>query len=193
MKLNKKGFSLIELMVAVGIIATLSMIAVPNFQRFAAKAKQANAKTELASIYSFETAFMTEFNMFHQNLPLVGYTPDGATLDLAPATAGCPTALPVGRLYLTGFLVSVGNGVPNGIVKPVGGIAVIPACATAGLGSSYNRDALLLPVPAVLTAAAVVGATTFLAQAHGMIRAGGLEDQWTINETKTLVNTQIGF
>lgn len=46
---RQRGFSLIELMVVVAIISILGMIALPQYQKFAAKAKVAGALSELAA------------------------------------------------------------------------------------------------------------------------------------------------
>lgn len=45
---SSRGFSLIELMVVVAIISILGMIALPQYQRFAAKAKLTAALSEVA-------------------------------------------------------------------------------------------------------------------------------------------------
>lgn len=47
--IRQRGFSLIELMVVVAIISILGMIALPQYQKFAAKAKLAGALSELAA------------------------------------------------------------------------------------------------------------------------------------------------
>lgn len=57
---SKKGFSLIELMIVVTIIGILAAIAVPNYQRFQAKARQSEAKSNLAALYAAEKAFFSE-------------------------------------------------------------------------------------------------------------------------------------
>ncbi len=46
---RSRGFSLIELMVVVAIISILGIIALPQYQRFSAKAKISAALSELAS------------------------------------------------------------------------------------------------------------------------------------------------
>jgi prepilin-type N-terminal cleavage/methylation domain-containing protein len=53
-----KGFTLIELMIVVAIIGILAAIAIPNFSKFQARAKQSEAKANLKGIY---TAKQTQF------------------------------------------------------------------------------------------------------------------------------------
>ena len=55
-RLSQKGFTLIELMIVVAIIGILAVIAVPNFQKFQARAKQSEAKTNLKGIYTAKVA-----------------------------------------------------------------------------------------------------------------------------------------
>jgi prepilin-type N-terminal cleavage/methylation domain-containing protein len=80
--MKRVGFSLIELMVVVAIIAFLAMIAVPNFNRFLAKAKRAEAYMNLSSIYAAEKAYYAENGTYSDVLSGeggIGWKPEGKT------------------------------------------------------------------------------------------------------------------
>ena len=61
---NRKGFTLIELMIVVAIIGILAAIAIPNFLKFQAKSKQSEAKTNLKGVYTAETGYFGEQNSY---------------------------------------------------------------------------------------------------------------------------------
>jgi type IV pilus assembly protein PilA len=71
---NRKGFTLIELMIVVAIIGILAAIAIPNFLRFQAKSKQSEAKELLSTVYTAEEAHFAEANTYG-TLSDVGFTP----------------------------------------------------------------------------------------------------------------------
>jgi len=80
--MKRSGFSLIELMVVVAIMAFLAMIAIPNFNRFLAKAKRAEAYMNLASIYAAEKAYFAEHGKYSDVLfgeGGIGWKPEGKT------------------------------------------------------------------------------------------------------------------
>ncbi len=56
----QRGFTLVELMVVVAIIGMLAAIALPRFKTFQAKARQAEARTNLASVFSLEQSYQGE-------------------------------------------------------------------------------------------------------------------------------------
>jgi prepilin-type N-terminal cleavage/methylation domain-containing protein len=80
MMLNKKGFTLIELMIVVAIIAFLSVIAVPNFFKFLAKAKRSEAYMNLGSLYTAQKVYWSEHGEYTSQLSGpsgVGWQPEG--------------------------------------------------------------------------------------------------------------------
>jgi type IV pilus assembly protein PilA len=74
---NEKGFTLIELMIVVAIIGILAAIAIPNFLRYQAKSKQAEAKVLLSGIFTSETAYYAEQNTYAVDTNNMGWTPAG--------------------------------------------------------------------------------------------------------------------
>src|SRR5512134_4000997 len=73
---NKKGFTLIELMIVVAIIGILAAIAIPNFLKFQAKSKQSEAKTNLKAIFTAETAYFGEMNQYG-DFVAINWSPSG--------------------------------------------------------------------------------------------------------------------
>ena len=71
---NRKGFTLIELMIVVAIIGILAAIAIPNFLRFQAKSKQSEARELLSTVYTAEMAYFAEQNSYAA-LGAAGFTP----------------------------------------------------------------------------------------------------------------------
>ena len=74
---NKKGFSLIELMVTVGIIGILAMIAIPSYNGFQARARQKEGFNLLNAYYTAAQATHTEFGYYPGNFVQSGFAPDG--------------------------------------------------------------------------------------------------------------------
>ncbi|GAB4365431.1 MAG: hypothetical protein Kow00128_07950 [Deltaproteobacteria bacterium] len=74
---NKKGFTLIELMIVVAIIGILAAIAIPNFLKFQAKSKQSEAKTNLKGVYTAETGYFGENNSY-EDFSTINWEPVGS-------------------------------------------------------------------------------------------------------------------
>jgi type IV pilus assembly protein PilA len=64
---NRKGFTLVELMIVVAIIGILAAIAIPNFLNFRLKAKTSEAKSNLGAVRSTEVAYFAEWNWYVGN------------------------------------------------------------------------------------------------------------------------------
>ena len=57
---RRKGFTLIEMMIVVAIIALLATIAIPNYVSFQLRAKTSEAKASLGAIRTCEEAYKAE-------------------------------------------------------------------------------------------------------------------------------------
>ncbi len=77
MKTNKKGFTLIELMIVVAIIGILAAIAIPNFLNYQCKAKQSEAKQSLGTIAKNQEAYVAEFNKYADSSVKLGFQVKG--------------------------------------------------------------------------------------------------------------------
>jgi type IV pilus assembly protein PilA len=64
----RSGFTLIELMVVVAIVAVLTMLAVPTFTTFIAKAKRTEAYTNLHALYAAQKAYWAEHGTYTTQL-----------------------------------------------------------------------------------------------------------------------------
>jgi type IV pilus assembly protein PilA len=159
-------------MVVVAIIGILATVAVPNFMRFQSKAKQSNAKVELAAIYTAETAFFAEHTSYHGYLSYIGFLPDGCT------GAGACTGNT--RIYASGFSAA-------GVTAAFGGVATGTNTAFAYPGNAAGSSPAITAITAGTAAAG-----TFTATATGTVRTG-MTDTWTMTEAKTLTNTSVGF
>jgi prepilin-type N-terminal cleavage/methylation domain-containing protein len=64
MKLTKKGFTLIELMVVIVIVGILAAVAIPKFTVASHKAKASEFPTVVASVYSAEHTYQAEIGTY---------------------------------------------------------------------------------------------------------------------------------
>jgi type IV pilus assembly protein PilA len=72
---RQDGFTLVELMVVVAIIGLLSAVAVPNFKKYQAKSKMSEAKLQLSALYTAESSFYSDYNMYSNCLTYMGFDP----------------------------------------------------------------------------------------------------------------------
>jgi type IV pilus assembly protein PilA len=74
---NKKGFTLIELMIVVAIIGILAAIAIPNFMNYQCKARQTEAKTALGTVRTLQEAYIAEYSGYGSTAGNIGFQMKG--------------------------------------------------------------------------------------------------------------------
>lgn len=164
---NQEGFTLIELMIVVGIIGILVAIAAPNFSKYQSKARQSEAKIALSAIYGAEKSFYSEYSSYATGLDAIGYAPEGQK-----------------RFYNVGFSSSITTSVTGFSASP----------NTNSNFTSLNNPYSCTGSVNLGTTDATTNPQQFDARASGCIRNGaGSWDTWTIDESKILGNVTIGL
>ena len=175
---NRKGFSLIELMIVVAIIGILAAIALPNFTRFQRKARQSEAKGLLGSYHTALKASAAEIGCFAGNFVAIGFQPEG-------------------ELYYR--INTVNNiNVATSCVLPTATVAINEAAcvitsATCSAVAGYAKTWSERSTTTTPTAGAGMTNNTYTATSSGNLGNTTANDEWRINEGKLLVNVTNGI
>jgi len=103
MKRSIAGFTLVEVMIVVVIVAVLSAMAIPRYMRSATKAKQSEARTILKQIYTMQQAYYAEH---------LSYCLDGVTANAANSSAYSPLMIEIMPSARYTYVISL-NGVDH--------------------------------------------------------------------------------
>jgi type IV pilus assembly protein PilA len=183
---SQKGFSLIELMIVVAIIGILATVAVPNFTRFQAKARQSSGKSLLAGYFSAQKATYSEYQYFPGNYAGAGFKPEGQLAYRLVAAdngdaAGSATTNP-------NDVGTVASGCVTTATAPSATV-----CGNAYLGSWTELASVAAPPSCTAAAAGAEGAAGSFLTCVGSNIGGTQADSWSINQLKVVTNTQNGL
>jgi type IV pilus assembly protein PilA len=124
---SQTGFTLIELMIVVGIIGILAAIAVPNYLRFQARAKQSEAKTNLGAIFKAQKAYLAEKSTYG-SFADIGFAPEGQN-----------------RYTYSSGLDNINNQTPPATIYPPAGVGETANLSSflASANSNIDSDAFM--------------------------------------------------
>ncbi len=118
-KRNKKGFTLIELMIVIAIIGILAAIAIPQFTAYKKRGYNASAKSDLKNIYTAAQAYFgdhpTETFTTTAHLAPFGYQ-SGAGVTIA-VQAGTQSTLAMTSTHSSGT-ITYSLTSPGGTMTP---------------------------------------------------------------------------
>jgi type IV pilus assembly protein PilE len=115
---SQRGFTLVELLIAMVIVSILAAIAIPSYSRYILKSRRTEAKSALLDLASLEERYFSTNNTYTTAPSNLGYP------------AGTAVSFPVGSSYYSITAINVIN-------------AVAPINATsAGTPASYTITAV---------------------------------------------------
>lgn len=151
---DKKGFTLIELMIVVAIIGILAAIAIPNFLKYQAKSKQSEAKTNLKGVFTSEASYFSEANSYNDlgtcGFGLAGNTAKVYAFTVVNGTTGATETAPgadtngwignPGAVAITSTISWISGRTPGLVSGASGGTGFPFNAFTAGAKGNIDSD-----------------------------------------------------
>ena len=136
-----RGFTLIELMVTVAIVAILGSIALPSYTRYIARAHRADARTQLLQVAQFMQRFYAANDSFAKdraNQDVMDQVPDNLKVSPADGTKLYDLTMPLGEAPLTNAMSFTVRMVPVS-----GRVMATDECGTFTLTSTGVRGVIV--------------------------------------------------
>ncbi|MGE0616858.1 MAG: type IV pilin protein [Bacteriovoracia bacterium] len=194
---NRSGFTLIELMIVVAIVGILAAVAIPNYNRYQARARQSEAKVLLGGAFTALQSFAIEQASYTSCLNDVGFGVDGA---MSFYTTGFPDAVAIAgncsragaaNVPCTDVLQTTGCTGAGGAMTAMVGVTHFQANSAIGGVSANQAD--LGTAGNYPTAAPAISTNAFTVGSVGRIGNATQVDTWSIDNTKNLMNQRTGI
>jgi type IV pilus assembly protein PilA len=181
-------------MIVVAIIGLLASLAIPNFLRFQARAKQSEARAGLKSIFTGQKSYYGDKEMYLDLLDVIGYNPEfnnrysyyggGGGTQVRTATVGTVTTTAAASVSCTtlsgtGYISVDESKWGSGATSAFGTTApttVAPRTIVTGGNSTAMTTVAVLP-----TGCCPAGLCDFMAAAVGNIDNDSSWDIWSIS------------
>ena len=141
-----RGFSLIELMIVIAIVGVLAAVALPNYNRYIARASRADARSQLLQAAQFMQRFYSandRFDVDRSNNAVLDQMPANLKQSPADGNALYMLAIPAGTLTNASYVLQM---------VPVEGTRMAnDECATLTFSSTGIRGVLVDGVAASAT------------------------------------------
>jgi type IV pilus assembly protein PilA len=193
---KQEGFTLVELMIVVAIIGILAAVAIPQYQKYQARARQSEVKIALAGLYTAEQSYASEAGSYSSCIRSIGFSTSAGTRNYyrvgfangtATGAANCGPTVPT--VDCARMFQPSGAAVACSDAADVGGtLGIIPSNARVNSGTA-------LPADAQVTAAlgTILTTSTFRAGGAGNVSNNALYDSWSIDQAKTINNVINGI
>jgi type IV pilus assembly protein PilA len=124
--MNRKGFTLIELMVVIVIVGILTTVGVPKYTNSKAKAYATAMKSDLRNLLNAQENFFADSSHYTANLVSLGFTPStGVNPPVITVSAGSWSAINT-HTQLASTQCAIGVNTANPLVVVSG--EAEPAC-----------------------------------------------------------------
>ena len=195
MKNLEAGFTLVELMIVVAIIGILATIAVPQYSKFQAKARQAEVKISLGAAQSIESTFVVENNSYTACLGNIGFSREGTKFYYSlgfesgqAAAVACGPGLPLTACNYYQWQTDV-----SGVVSGAGTICDVTLPNVDWFKANTGDGGSAATTQTDLVGGTATQSTLKIMASGQILKLPANKDTWSIDQAKQMINTKSGL